>query len=161
MWLTAQVPSIPVMLMHRAQHKKWKARSRRWAEMFVFKKLPSGNLDKSTLVCKLRKKEFAHHRSASSLHYHLTAKHRHRPSGLQQTVGSRRSGAWIQDQGLEFNFMPCDQFNPNILYSYYTLWCCSDENIWLFKLIFVSSHWFSHRLKSILIEKNVDSCVKF
>lgn len=61
MLLIAWVPAILGILMHRTQQEKWKPRSRRWAEMLVLKKLPSGNLDKSTLVCKLCKKEFAHH----------------------------------------------------------------------------------------------------
>lgn len=56
-------------------HENWKPRSRRWAEMLALKKLPSGNLDKSTLGCRLCKKEFAHQRSTSSLRYRLTAKH--------------------------------------------------------------------------------------
>lgn len=42
---------------------------------FSFKKLPSGNMDKSTVVCKLCKKEFAYHRSTSSLRYPINAKH--------------------------------------------------------------------------------------
>ncbi len=42
---------------------------------FSLKQLPGGNLDKSTVVCKLCKKEFAYHRSSSSLRYHLNAKH--------------------------------------------------------------------------------------
>ncbi|XP_061594809.1 interferon-induced protein 44-like [Cololabis saira] len=42
---------------------------------FSFKTLPSGDLDKSKVVCKLCKKEFAYYRSSSSLRYHLNAKH--------------------------------------------------------------------------------------
>ncbi|KAI7804172.1 putative BTB/POZ domain-containing protein KCTD1-like [Triplophysa rosa] len=42
---------------------------------FSLKKLPGVNLDKSTVVCKLCKKEFAYHQSTSSLRYHLNAKH--------------------------------------------------------------------------------------
>ena len=34
-----------------------------------------GSVDKSMVVCKLCKKEFAYHRSTSSLKYHLNAKH--------------------------------------------------------------------------------------
>ena len=41
---------------------------------FSFKKLPDGNLDKSTVVCKLCKKEFFYNRS-TSVRYHLNAKH--------------------------------------------------------------------------------------
>ncbi|XP_034057937.1 zinc finger BED domain-containing protein 1-like [Gymnodraco acuticeps] len=42
---------------------------------FCFKKRTDGSVDKSTVVCKLCKKEFAYHRSTSSLKYHLNAKH--------------------------------------------------------------------------------------
>ncbi|KAI4887351.1 hypothetical protein NFI96_007486 [Prochilodus magdalenae] len=44
-------------------------------ENFSFKKRPDGTFDKTTVVCKLCKKEFAYHRSYSSLKYHLNAKH--------------------------------------------------------------------------------------
>ncbi|XP_062851037.1 E3 SUMO-protein ligase ZBED1-like [Trichomycterus rosablanca] len=42
---------------------------------FSFKKRPDGTFEKTTVVCKLCKKEFAYHRSYSSLKYHLNAKH--------------------------------------------------------------------------------------
>ena len=42
---------------------------------FCFKKRTDGSVNKSTVVCKLCKKEFAYHRSTSSLKYHLNAKH--------------------------------------------------------------------------------------
>lgn len=42
---------------------------------FVFKKLPSGDLDKNKVVCTLCKAEFAYCRSSTSLKYHLNAKH--------------------------------------------------------------------------------------
>lgn len=42
---------------------------------FVFKKLPDGRQDRGTVYCKLCRKEFAYHRSASTLRYHLNAKH--------------------------------------------------------------------------------------
>ena len=42
---------------------------------FCFKKRTDGSVDKSTVVCKLCKKEFAYHRRTSSLKYHLNAKH--------------------------------------------------------------------------------------
>ena len=42
---------------------------------FCFKKQVDGSVDKKTVVCKLCRKEFAYHRSLSSLKYHLNAKH--------------------------------------------------------------------------------------
>ena len=42
---------------------------------FCFKKRTDGSIDKSTVVCKLCKKEFAYHLSISSLRYHLNAKY--------------------------------------------------------------------------------------
>ena len=42
---------------------------------FSFKTLLGGNLDKSTIVCKLCKKEFAYYQSTSSPCYRLNAKH--------------------------------------------------------------------------------------
>lgn len=42
---------------------------------FSFKKWKDGSIDKSMVVCKLCNKEFAYHRSTSSLKYHLNAKH--------------------------------------------------------------------------------------
>ena len=42
---------------------------------FCFKKRTDGSVDKRTVVCKLCRKEFAYHRSLSSLKYHLNAKH--------------------------------------------------------------------------------------
>ena len=41
---------------------------------FCFK-IQEGRVDKSTVICKLCNKEFAYHRSVSSLKYHLNAKH--------------------------------------------------------------------------------------
>ena len=42
---------------------------------FCYKKRTDGSIDKSMVVCKLCNKEFAYHRSTSSLKYHLNAKH--------------------------------------------------------------------------------------
>ncbi|RXN07812.1 zinc finger BED domain-containing 1-like protein [Labeo rohita] len=42
---------------------------------FCYKKRMDGSVDKSMVVCKLCNKEFAYHRSTSSLKYHLNAKH--------------------------------------------------------------------------------------
>ncbi|XP_028320032.1 uncharacterized protein LOC114474158 [Gouania willdenowi] len=42
---------------------------------FHFKKRPDGSVDKSVVLCKVCEKEFAYHRSISSLRYHLKAKH--------------------------------------------------------------------------------------
>ena len=42
---------------------------------FCFKKRMDGSVDKSMVLSKLCKKEFAYHRSISSLRYHLNAKH--------------------------------------------------------------------------------------
>lgn len=42
---------------------------------FIFKKLPSGDLDKNKAICTLCKAEFVYCRSSTSLKYHLKAKH--------------------------------------------------------------------------------------
>ena len=42
---------------------------------FCYKKRRDGSVDKSMVVCTLCNKEFAYHRSTSSLKYHLNAKH--------------------------------------------------------------------------------------
>lgn len=42
---------------------------------FSYKKLINGSVNKRMVVCNLCKKEFAYHRSTSSLKYHLNAKH--------------------------------------------------------------------------------------
>ncbi|RVE67765.1 hypothetical protein OJAV_G00085120 [Oryzias javanicus] len=42
---------------------------------FVFRKHPDGTVDKSKVMCVLCTKEFAYHRSISSLVYHINAKH--------------------------------------------------------------------------------------
>ncbi|XP_063080068.1 uncharacterized protein LOC134469973 [Engraulis encrasicolus] len=42
---------------------------------FIFKELPDGSLDKAVVCCTMCKKEFAYHRSNSTLKYHLRAKH--------------------------------------------------------------------------------------
>ena len=43
--------------------------------MFHYKKLPSGFLDKTKVICTMCKGEFAYCRSTTSLKYHLNAKH--------------------------------------------------------------------------------------
>ena len=42
---------------------------------FVYKKNEDGTINKNALICSFSKKEFAYHRSCSSLTYHLNAKH--------------------------------------------------------------------------------------
>lgn len=42
---------------------------------FKFQKRPDGNIDRGRVICLLCKKEFAYHRSSSSLAYHINAKH--------------------------------------------------------------------------------------
>ncbi|MEQ2313045.1 hypothetical protein AMECASPLE_037568 [Ameca splendens] len=44
-------------------------------EKFTFQKHPDGTIDKGRVICLLCKKEFAYHRSSSSLAYHINAKH--------------------------------------------------------------------------------------
>lgn len=67
--------SQPVRNTDAQKHEEWKPMIPRWVEMLVLKKLPIGNLDKSTLVSKLCEKEFAHHIRTCSLRYHLSARH--------------------------------------------------------------------------------------
>lgn len=52
---------------------------------FVFHKRPDGTIDKGKVVCLECKKEFAYHRSSSSLAYHLNAKH---PAASAATASS-------------------------------------------------------------------------
>ncbi|KAJ8365164.1 hypothetical protein SKAU_G00139950 [Synaphobranchus kaupii] len=42
---------------------------------FTFQKRPNGTIDRGRVTCLLCKKEFAYHRSSSSLSYHINAKH--------------------------------------------------------------------------------------
>ncbi|XP_019713457.1 zinc finger BED domain-containing protein 1-like [Hippocampus comes] len=42
---------------------------------FLFKKLPDGGVNKRVVLCIFCQKEFAYHRSSSTLRYHLNAKH--------------------------------------------------------------------------------------
>ncbi|XP_047243631.1 E3 SUMO-protein ligase ZBED1-like [Girardinichthys multiradiatus] len=42
---------------------------------FTFQKHPDGTIDKGRVICLICKKEFAYHRSSSSLAYHINAKH--------------------------------------------------------------------------------------
>ncbi|XP_051909222.1 E3 SUMO-protein ligase ZBED1-like [Hippocampus zosterae] len=42
---------------------------------FLFKKLPDGGVNKRVVMCIFCQKEFAYHRSSSTLRYHLNAKH--------------------------------------------------------------------------------------
>lgn len=42
---------------------------------FTYQKRPDGTSDKGRVICLLCKKEFAYHRSSSSLAYHINAKH--------------------------------------------------------------------------------------
>src|SRR4029434_9449071 len=42
---------------------------------FLFKRQNDGTIDKTKVVCSICQAEFSHHRSSSSLSYHLNAKH--------------------------------------------------------------------------------------
>ncbi|CAG6022948.1 unnamed protein product [Menidia menidia] len=54
---------------------------------FRYKKRPDGSVDKSKVICNVCTKEFAYHRSASTLKYHISAKH----PGVNPQVGPRPS----------------------------------------------------------------------
>lgn len=42
---------------------------------FTYKKRPDGSVDKNKVICNVCSKEFAYHRSSSTLKYHINAKH--------------------------------------------------------------------------------------
>lgn len=42
---------------------------------FTYKKRPDGSVDKNKVICNVYSKEFAYHRSSSTLKYHINAKH--------------------------------------------------------------------------------------
>ena len=53
---------------------------------FIYKKNVDGTINKNVVICSLCKKEFAFHRSCSSLTYHLNAKHVRTSSNVSATV---------------------------------------------------------------------------
>ncbi|KAL7835645.1 hypothetical protein SRHO_G00279920 [Serrasalmus rhombeus] len=65
---------------------------------FSFKKRPDGTFEKTTVVCKLCKKEFAYHRSYSSLKYHLKAKHVAASTAVPSSGTNKRSSQATLDQ---------------------------------------------------------------
>src|SRR4029434_5216921 len=54
---------------------RWRELRDCWAESFLFKRQNDGTPDKTKVVCSICQAEFSHHRSSSSLSYHLNAKH--------------------------------------------------------------------------------------
>ena len=76
---------------------------------FCYKKRTDGSVDKSMVVCKLCNKEFAYHRSTSSLKYHLNAKHLAASVDVSPTPSTRTHTQphpthtppddWFKDQG--------------------------------------------------------------
>lgn len=155
MLLTARVPSRAVTLMPRTQQEKQKPRSRRWkfpenlnkstllqtVQEFSHHRRTSSTHDHLTAqqaavststglaaAGSVAEPQWTRWRGSEPKRL-LTNEQTHRPRGVRPTVGRLSR---VEDQGLEFKFVPCERFNPNIRYSCCTLWWYSQWWKWTF-----------------------------
>ncbi|KAL6483231.1 hypothetical protein MHYP_G00081030 [Metynnis hypsauchen] len=76
MFLSARVPGIQIIWTHNKMSMMEMTEEATLLDgKFKYKKLPDGSINKNIVICSLCRKEFANHRSTSTLRYHLDAEH--------------------------------------------------------------------------------------
>ncbi|XP_076869230.1 uncharacterized protein LOC143519541 [Brachyhypopomus gauderio] len=76
MFLSARVPGRQIIWTHNKMSTMGITKEATLVDgKFKYKKHPDGSTNKSVVICTLCRKEFAYHRSTSTLRYHLNAKH--------------------------------------------------------------------------------------